>query len=118
MAEVLVTPKEIQQAERYDRLSKLYAKRAAPIKDRIKAAFAVGAYVIEGVSIKRTESRVLDSAKFMAKFPPEKFPQYYRTVLNPEAIPPVLRKGMEKRQQAVSLDRVTIVSTGDDGRDA
>ena len=41
-----IEAKDIVLLERYDRLSKLYAKRAAPLKDKIKAAFGKGNYVV------------------------------------------------------------------------
>ena len=88
-----ITPRDLRMVERYDRLSKLYGKRATLLKDRIKAAFGPVNTALGGVIIKTATVSSVDAEAFAKAHPFATHPQYYKTVLDVKSIPAEARKG-------------------------
>jgi hypothetical protein len=91
-----------------------YAKLDAGIKklqpehkqlgDKIKAAVTkVGVFTFEKVLVNRTEANSFDSDSAEHDFPQDKFPEYYKAVLDPSKIPDKVKSKYTSKTQRVSV---------------
>lgn len=98
-----LTQRDFRMMERYDRLSKLYAERRSIIREKIIAAFGEGSHECEGVTVTTSVAMVLDKSAVEDRFPADKFPEYYKQVLDLKNIPAAIREEFSKPQPKVEV---------------
>lgn len=101
-----ITQAELDEYAKIDRVlkNKKLNDRHKELNAKIKAAFVkVGTFIFGDVIIKRTTRAGFDSAKAQEDFPFEKFPEYYKPVFDPTAVPEEVKAKYKTTVEALSV---------------
>lgn len=110
-----ITQAELDKYARVDAAIKRLEPEKKRLNDKIKRAFTeLGTFLCGSVVVKRTQADSFDAVAFADKYPESKYPQYYKSVVDPTKIDAKTKSKFVSKTQRLAIETV-IIADADTG---